>query len=358
MSENIITIKQRNITEANEAFAFLMSKTEDELNRKASYDPAAFKNISAFDLEQLSCTVIKNSCSGTPFREEEVRLISGAKFPDIIAEKYYGVEVKSTIKNHWTSTGSSIVESTRDKYVESIYMLFAKLGGNPEFKCRPYQDVMTEIAVTHCPRYLIDMNLEKGYSIFDKMGTTYEELRNSTDNIEQVRRYYRRKAAKEGKIEMPWWLSDGGSDDITTSINVGFWKDLPIEVKHLYQAQIFILFPEVVISNYDRAFLWLCTTKGILHSHIRDTFTAGGTIKFINGIKQTNPVPQVYKKIVSLAPVIKSCLKDPDFVNTQVKVFNPILISIDPYTKWVEHITQISCQTDLEKWIELDVHME
>lgn len=62
--------------------------------------------------------VMKELCGRTPFRAEEIRLVSAQYFPDIIAEKYYGVEVKSTKENHWTSTGSSIVESTRDKNVE------------------------------------------------------------------------------------------------------------------------------------------------------------------------------------------------------------------------------------------------
>lgn len=358
MNQNIITIKQQDITAANEAFAFLMAKAENMLNRQAVSNPKSLKGISAFDLEQLSCKVIKDACSGTPFRPGEVRLISGAKFPDIVAEKYYGVEVKSTNKNHWTSTGSSIVESTRDKYVEYIYMLFAKLGGTPEFKCRPYQDVMSEIAVTHCPRYLIDMNLEKGNTIFDKMQTSYDKLRNSSDCIEQVRKYYRNKASEEGKVEMPWWLSDGSTEDMTTSINVGFWKDLPLDAKQLYQAQIFILFPEVLNSDYDKASLWLCTTKGVLHSHIRDTFTAGGTVKIINGKAILKPLPQIYKKLVNLAPIIKNCLKDSDFINTQVRVFNPLLLNKEPYSRWIDQITLISGCANLEEWIETEAAME
>ena len=79
-------------------------------------------------------------------------------------------------------------------------MLFGKLGGTPpEFKCKPYQDCLYDIAVTHSPRYLINMELEKNETIFSKMGTTYDDLRTSPDSIEQVRNYYRNKALRENK---------------------------------------------------------------------------------------------------------------------------------------------------------------
>lgn len=87
-------------------------------------------------------------------------LVSGHVFPDIILhECNYGVEIKSTQKDAWTSTGSSIVESSRSEKANRIYLLFGKLGGEPEFRCKPYQQCLSNIAVTHAPRYLIDMNL-------------------------------------------------------------------------------------------------------------------------------------------------------------------------------------------------------
>ena len=55
--------------------------------------------------------------------------------------------------------------------IERIYMTFGKLGGNPiEFLSKPYEQCLYGIAVTHMPRYLIDMRLNQGETIFDKMG--------------------------------------------------------------------------------------------------------------------------------------------------------------------------------------------
>lgn len=156
--ENIITVRNRNLQKADEAFADFMFMLESYLNEKAAAIPGTYCDCKSKELENVVVNVMKELCGRTPFRVEEIRLVSAQYFPDIIAEKYYGVEVKSTKENHWTSTGSSIVESTRDKNVENIYMLFGKLGGKTaEFKCRPYEDCLSDIAVTHSPRYLINM---------------------------------------------------------------------------------------------------------------------------------------------------------------------------------------------------------
>lgn len=359
MEENIIAIRNIDSALANEAFANLMGKTESALNDRSKQDRNLFKKISASDLERVSCAVIKEVCADTPFRPEEVKLVSGAKFPDIMAEKYYGVEVKSTIKNHWTSTGSSIVESTRDEFVENIYMLFGKLGGEyAQFKCRPYQEVLSEIAVTHCPRYLINMELEAGESIFDKMGTTYDKLRTSDDSISQVRRYYRNKALEKGKLEMPWWLGAGDSEDVPSTVNVRFWRDLSPQEKLSYQAQIFILFPEVLVSKYDNASLWLCTTRSILNPHIRDTFTAGGKVRKAAGKILDSGYPQVYKQVTGCASEIKRWLRDVDFLETQVKEFNPRLLTGNPYQAWLEQVASITNKEILIEWIDLEVFLE
>lgn len=113
-------------------------------------------------MEAVALNVLHEVSPQTPFRKEEIKLVSGAKFPDIQAEKYYGVEVKTTSTNTWKSIGSSIVESTRIEDVSMIYMLFGKLGGDyAEFRCKPYEECLDNISLTHQPRYQIDMELDK-----------------------------------------------------------------------------------------------------------------------------------------------------------------------------------------------------
>ena len=116
------------------SFKMLMEKTDRLLNSEAQKKGNEFKTHLAQKLEVDVCEALKECSKGTEF-ENTIQLVSGSSFPDIVAASLYGVEVKSTEKNHWTSTGSSILESTRVKSVERIYMTFGKLGGNPvEFK--------------------------------------------------------------------------------------------------------------------------------------------------------------------------------------------------------------------------------
>ena len=89
----------------------------------------------------------------------------------------------------------------------SICYLVSWVVISQSFKCRPYEDVLYDIAVTHSPRYLINMEIEKSDTIFSKMGTTYDEFRVSPDNISQVRKYYRERAIERKRFEMPWWIT-------------------------------------------------------------------------------------------------------------------------------------------------------
>ena len=160
--ENIIAIRKRDISKANEAFADFMSLTEKCLNDKVKLDHSLYKDCGGSKMEPIAVEALREVSPQTPFRKEEIKLVAGAKFPDIQAEKYYGVEVKTTASNTWKSVGSSIVESTRIEDVSMIYMLFGKLGGDfAEFRCKPYQECLNNISLTHQPRYQIDMELKE-----------------------------------------------------------------------------------------------------------------------------------------------------------------------------------------------------
>lgn len=362
---NIIAIRKTDIIEANNAFGELMNKTVSSMNQAAEENPSDFRIMTSSELEKSSYNYIRNACSGTPFDPTQIILVSGQKFPDIIAAGYYGVEVKSTNKNHWTSTGSSIVESTRDNLVESIYMLFGKLGGNPpEFKCRPYQDVLYDIAVTHSPRYLINMETEETQTIFAKMQTDYDTFRKSTDSIEQVRRYYKNKAKKENKQEMPWWLTSSESER-TSGFNIRLWSSVaPCEQKELITLAM-ILFPEALspISSrrkYSNLSLWLCSYRQIINPNIRDIFSAGGNIKSVDGQSLEQNVPKIFATIVKYAQEVKKLLEKPTIeVLDLIKEYNPKLLEtkeLSLYDKWINSCQAIAELTDkninLKEWTE------
>ena len=90
--ENIIAIRKRDISKANEAFADFMSLTEKCLNDKVKLDHSLYKDCGGSKMEPIAVEALREVSPQTPFRKEEIKLVAGAKFPDIQAEKYYGVE--------------------------------------------------------------------------------------------------------------------------------------------------------------------------------------------------------------------------------------------------------------------------
>ena len=354
MNEKFIAVKKTDVSNIKDAFAELMDRAVHTLNINAKNSPHDFGKISASRLELISTEVIKQSCDGLPFSPDEIYLVSGQRFPDIVAKRCFGVEVKSTTKDHWTSTGSSIVESTRIDSVKDIYMLFGKLGGTPQFRCRPYQDVLYDITVTHSPRYLINMDLPIDSTIFAKMGTSYNEFRTSSDSIERMRRYYREKARQEGKQEMPWWLT---SDNINEPINmsVRLWNSVSIEERTDLMAKGIILFPETLKSNYNQFVLWLCSYRQIVIPNVRDEFSAGGKIKTVNGKTLTVPVPQIFNRIIKYSKHIEQLLKFPTKEMTLlIKEYNPALLTGNSlYENWLSQCAEIATQKNvpITEWI-------
>lgn len=360
-SNNIIAIRKRDIALAHEAFVELMGRTERILNTEALARPDEYKQLNSSTLESCALQKIRLACANSPFNPNEVKLISGQRFPDIIADRYYGIEVKSTKENHWTSTGSSIVESTRIEDVDDIYMLFGKLGGDvPQFKCRPYQEVLYDIAVTHSPRYLINMELNKNETIFSKMGTTYDDFRTSPDNIAKVRQYYRESARKQNRQEMPWWIT---SDNIETghSFNIKLWNSLEIWEKRELQTKCMILFPEALnparnMSKYNNTTLWLCSYNQVVNPNIRDLYSAGGKITHVDGKRLTIPVAQVFNIIVDYSNEIKAMLRHPSAeMFMMIKEFNPILLKNDDmYEAWLKICCKFADENHvpLREWIE------
>ncbi len=359
--ESLVAIYKRDIHSVSEAFAKFMALSENEFNIRSKKDPKLYKGLSPSKLEEVTRDLLKDVAPMTPFKPEDITLVSGHSFPDIMASNYCGVEVKSTKDDKWTSIGSSIVESTRNATVENIYMLFGKLGGNPpEFKLRPYQDCLSEIAVTHSPRYLINMELSQQETIFAKMGTTYESLRTSGNAIEQVRHYYRDKAIKENKLEMPWWITSENVDS-SQSFNIRLWNTLRDDVKKDLQAKCMILFPEALSpiqsqTKYNQTTLWLCSYNQVIVPNIRDFYSAGGKITHVNG-KAINPqAAQVFARIVKFADEIRSQLSCPTReLIMLIEDYNPQLLKgRDLYKNWLNICLKYAeiAKVPLKQWIE------
>lgn len=324
-TEHIIAIRRRSTQEALEAFKAFMQLLEVEINERTQSDPKSIRQLSPFELEYYTLALLKELAPQTPFRASEISLNKAQHFPDIISERYYGLEVKSTKEDHWTSTGSSIIESTRTPSVEQIYLLFGKLGGVPSFRCRPYEDCMVNIAVTHAPRYLINMGLKPSETIFAKMGLSYDELRTNARSIDCVRNYYRKEALKQNKLEMPWWIGRD-LEEGATGMTVRLWADLSREERKALRIQLFVLFPEVLLSDYRTAALWLCTRHAVLVHNARDSFSAGGAYTKLDGIELGYKVPHIFGELLELSSDIKAFLDNiPETFERELAMYRPEL---------------------------------
>ena len=309
-------LKEKNDTDT--LISSLLSKSIELMNEKANNTPSLFSKMKGSDVETFSYNSMCEIAPSVSLDPETIKLVSGHTFPDIIIEKTtYGVEIKSTQKDAWTSTGSSIVESTRFPNTERIFMLFGKLGGGtPEFRCKPYQLCLSNIAVTHSPRYLIDMCLTKDDNIFNKLKTDYDTFRNltETEKINCVRQYFKKRADKikreRKKYEMPWWLGE------ITNVNLRFFADIDKQYKNELISRMFILFLGIFGIDKDKykpVALWLCSRYSLLCSNLRDEFTAGGKVDKLG--EQHNldkPCPQIVNQLYNRLPNIINLLNYPD----------------------------------------------
>ena len=91
-------IKSTNKEPTLEEFEQLCQKMCQYMNDKAKVEPEYYLSKGAQKLEPEVKTALDIAAKGTKF-EDTIQIISGQRFPDIVAAKYYGVEVKSTKDN-------------------------------------------------------------------------------------------------------------------------------------------------------------------------------------------------------------------------------------------------------------------
>jgi hypothetical protein len=315
-------------------FEKLLYNSHKSISDSAESAPNYFlqRNANEFERDVYECLV--DSAENTPF-ENSIELISGHKFPDIVVKKLYGVEVKTTRQNHWRSTGNSVLESTRIEDITTVYIFFARLIAPPRFKYRKYQDCLYDIAVTHSPRYLIDMDVNNEQNIFKKLGIEYDKLRNLENPVKKILEYYR-GITKKG--EEPWWMGDQEENIINPVVR--FFGDLPGKTKTNLIIQAMALFPEIFgksSAKYKRLSLWLASRHGIIASSLRDSFSAGGQVELQIDNSIHKAIPRIYKHLQEYYTEVL------DFI---------IHADIDDL-KYYWNVPEIDKKTIINKWIEL-----
>src|SRR5690554_3455251 len=174
-------------------------------------------------------------------------------------------------------------------------MLFGKLGKPIEFRGRAYEECLSEVVVTHSPRYLIDMNLEKGKTIFDKIKMLYDTLRQKDNPVKPIINYYKSKLKPGQDL---WWIDN--ESEQSSNLIIDLWTNLDVKQKTDIKNKAMVYFPEVFSNRSDkfgRLAVWLVTREAIVCPNIRDLFTAGGKEDYLVNGKIYKDIPQIFIKL-------------------------------------------------------------
>lgn len=324
-----------------EAFESLCSRICEFMNEKAKADPDYYLSKGAQKLEPEVKAAFDEVARGTEF-EGEIEMIGGQRFPDIVVAKRFGIEVKSTKSDKWTMIGGSVAEGTRVEGADHIFILFGKLGRPAEFRMRRYEECLCDIAVTHSPRYKIDMELERGNTIFDKMGVPYDALRMQKNPIDPVVKYFR-STLKKG--ESLWWINGEDAAKNAAPAKIRMWKTLSRKEREERVAQGFALFPELFgrrQDKYERFTLWLVANHGVVSSSMRDPFSAGGQDDLeING-HSYRQVPRKYIQLSEIKNRVKQIVTSAgaDALSVTWRVAN--VGETDRMRRWTELVARIA----------------
>jgi hypothetical protein len=223
----------------------------------------------------------------------------GHAFPDIIytfnKNEKFGIEVKSSTNtnspdNSWTILGNSILGSTKVEVLD-IYIMFIKVNKNGCFvKSARYEDSVSDVVVTHSPRYKINLVQESKDSFFSRSGISYDSMNDSDDPIGLITNYFREQG------QTAWWIAESTPAVIKT------WAEVSPEEKNDIIATAFILFPELISSTgptkYKRLAKWLAANYSIVDSSLRDNFTAGGRLNIEVNFKKFFRMPRIFESLL------------------------------------------------------------
>lgn len=232
----------------------------------------------------------------------------GHAFPDVVIEfsggQKYGIEVKSSssaTSKSWKINGNSVLGSTKENVIDT-YIIFGKTAiGNQGFRYKRYEDAVANVAVTHSPRYAIDMDLAQGETFFDKSGLTYKQISESENPIGLITSYFKSQGQRA------WWLAE------STPAAIRMFANLSAQEQSELLGYCFAHFPEVFSNSpqkFQRSAMWLVTDRSVVSSSLRDSFTAGGRFDIsLHGATYEN-LPQIFNNLRNYRAALINTLED------------------------------------------------
>lgn len=194
-------------------------------------------------------------------------------FPDIRVNGF-GVEVKYSKHDTWNAVGNSVFESMRDPAVGPVYVMFGKVGGEPDVRWARYEDCVTHVRVSNAPRFVVDM-AGSDSPLFARFEISYGDFAKLDDEgkMAHIREYWRKRLPPGERI---WWLEPSH----TLPINVRLYTHLSTAEKRKCRAEAALLCPQICKGSgarrkYEDAAIYLLTYHGVFCLQARDLFSAG-----------------------------------------------------------------------------------
>lgn len=219
----------------------------------------------------------------------------GHGFPDIVIEgadgSKFGIEVKSSTGtgNTWKINGNSVLGSTRVPGILKNIIVFGKMRGeNSLFRAKEYEKCISNVVVTHSPRYLIDLDIEDGNSFFDKSNLSYDEISLSEQPIKLITDYFLSIG------QQAWWLAE------STPAAIQMFGKLPRIEQNKLMGYAFAHYTEIFSNSgtkFYRYMSWLASQNSVIDPALRDRFTAGGKadVELENVVYEK--LPRIFKNL-------------------------------------------------------------
>lgn len=232
----------------------------------------------------------------------------GHAFPDIVIEfstgEKYGIEVKSSSSassKSWKINGNSVLGSTKEDVIDT-YIVFGKTAiGNQAFRYKRYEEAVANVAVTHSPRYAIDMDISPEETFFSKSGLTYKQISENEDPIGLITSYFKSQGQRA------WWLTE------STPAAIRMFADLSTREQSELLGYCFAHFPEVFSNSpqkFQRSAMWLVTDKSVVSPSLRDSFTAGGRVDITLYRATYENLPQIFNNLRTYRSAFINALED------------------------------------------------
>lgn len=147
------------------------------------------------------------------------------------------------------------------------------------------------------------MNLEEGKTIFDKINTPYDTLRQKKNRIKPITDYYKSKLKSGQDL---WWIQD---NEKANNLVINIWNNLSTIEQNGFVNKAMVIFPEIFghhQDKYSRFAIWLVKNEGVVCPNVRDAFTAKGRADILLNNKEYKQVPRIF---INLFENIDSTIK-------------------------------------------------